>query len=172
MTKEDAKDIDEILNDFELNKYFGYYDLETGIQYSEFENSNLTYFENIAKEYEKGTEIRLVIELKSEKKVVGEVIIYDFIMNRQAEIGYRINRNYWGKGIATEALNAAVQFLFWEMGLKRIMLRCFTINEASGKVAEKVGFKLEGHIREGFIVKVFADHYVYGLLSKEYAPKP
>ncbi len=167
----DFNDLNEFLNDLEVQKYCGYYDLETGFLHDEFETPEYDYLTNIDIEYRAKRELRFAIEYLPEQKVIGEIIIYDFVMKRQAEVGYRINKNYWGKGIATEALNAAVKLAFTHMDLKRLVLRCFTVNPGSKIVAEKAGFVQEGLIRKGLVVKVFADHYVFGYLQEDYKDK-
>ncbi len=163
----DINDINEMIDDFELAKFWGYYDPETGESYPEFEGDK-SYYENVLAEYKAKTELRFCVVLKSENKVVGEVILYDFAMGRQAEIGYRVNRRFWGKGIAPEAVSLVVGLAFEKLLLRRITLRCFAINEASRRVAEKAGFTQEGFIRKGLVVKVFIDHYIYGFLAEDY----
>ncbi len=164
----DINDLNEFLYDLEVQKYCGYYDLETGFLHDEFETPEYDYLTNIDIEYRAKRELRFAIEYLPDQKVIGEIIIYDFAMKRQAEVGYRIHKDYWGMGIATEALNAAVKLAFTHMDLKRLVLRCFTVNPGSRIVAEKAGFVQEGLIRKGLVVKVFADHYVFGYLKEDY----
>ncbi len=54
------------------------------------------------------------------------------------EIGYCLSRKYWNKGIMTEALKCAINFLFDE-GFCKITLRHDPANVASGKVMQKAG---------------------------------
>lgn len=166
----DMDDLNEMLNDFETSKYWGYYDPETGKAFPEFSGGK-GYVANVLNAYKKKAELRFCVVLQNTNRVVGEVVLYDFAMGRQAEIGYRINRNFLGKGIATEAVSMVVGFAFEELGLHRIMLRAFTVNDASRRVAEKVGFTKEGLIRKGLVVKVFTDHYIYGYLAEDYFNK-
>ncbi len=171
MTEADEADINELSADFDMRKYWGYYDEETGSDYPEFEDEDgvrKSYFEHILAEYKVKSELRFVIFLKSEQKVIGEVILYDLAMKRQGELGYRVNKNYWGKGIAKEAVGAVVKLAFEVMGLKRLSLRCFKVNTASQKVAEGLGFTREGLIRQGLVIKTFTDYYIYGYLAEEY----
>jgi len=158
----------EMSEDFETKKYFGYYDPETGITHLEFEGEDAeirTYAENVNYWYKEKAEIRFIIEHQEAREVIGEVYMFDFVYERMAEIGYRVNRRFWGQGIATEAVKAVTDFAFDEMGLKRLHLKCFTINPASSKIAEKVGFKQEGLIRQGLALKVFTDYYIYGMIE-------
>lgn len=65
-------------------------------------------------------------------------------------IGYCSGFDYWGNGYMTEAVNAVVKFLFEEVNVNRIEIGHATKNPASGKVARKCGFTLEGVKREFF----------------------
>lgn len=55
------------------------------------------------------------------------------------EIGYFIDKNEWGKGFATEACQAILQFGFTELNLTQVKSRCMTKNIGSKKVMEKAG---------------------------------
>lgn len=70
-----------------------------------------------------------------------------------AEVGYVLNPDYWGRGIATEALERVLQFGFEELRLHRIEAKFIQGNEASLRVMERVGMTLEGYLREGMLIK-------------------
>ncbi len=53
-----------------------------------------------------------------------------------------------GKGIMTEAVRLITKIGFEELGLERIQAETFPNNPASGRVLEKAGFQLEGHLRK------------------------
>lgn len=59
------------------------------------------------------------------------------------EIGYWLASDYWGRGIATRAVQAVSDFAFLHLGLVRITAAIFTGNDASARVLEKCGFTLE-----------------------------
>jgi ribosomal-protein-alanine N-acetyltransferase len=94
--------------------------------------------------------------------------LYDFKLKKQADIGYRINSNYWGLGFASEAGQAILQFAFEILKLRRLQIRCFSVNKGSLQVAKKLGFRLEGEIRQGAILNVMTDYYILGYLDEEY----
>jgi RimJ/RimL family protein N-acetyltransferase len=64
-----------------------------------------------------------------------------------AEIGYWTLPAARGRGIAGAAVDAACRWAFTELGLERIELCHAAENPASGRVAEKAGFTLEGRLR-------------------------
>jgi RimJ/RimL family protein N-acetyltransferase len=67
---------------------------------------------------------------------------------RSAEIGYWLGEEYWGRGIATEALIAVTQHAFATHDLCRVYAHVFEWNLASARVLEKAGFTLEGRLRK------------------------
>lgn len=65
--------------------------------------------------------------------------------NGFAHIGLFIgDREYWGKGIATEAVSLIVRYAFETLGLHKVLAGCLANNEASLRVFKKNGFKKEG----------------------------
>lgn len=64
-----------------------------------------------------------------------------------AHIGYCIGRDYWHKGITSEALKAVMDFLFDVVGVNRIEAMHDPKNPNSGKVMKKCGMKYEGTLR-------------------------
>ena len=58
------------------------------------------------------------------------------------ELGYFVNRDYWGKNVATSAVRNTLQFGFNNLKLKKIWAVTEKDNPASGKVLKKAGFKL------------------------------
>lgn len=89
-----------------------------------------------------------------------------------AEVGYVLNPEYWGKGIAPEALNAVLEFGFETMGLNRIEAKFIEENERSRRVMEKVGMTFEGVMREGMLVKgSYVNVGICSILASEWKEK-
>ncbi|MEU7165298.1 GNAT family N-acetyltransferase [Streptomyces morookaense] len=59
------------------------------------------------------------------------------------EIGWRLGRPFWGRGLATEAARAALDFALRERGLARIVSIHTVGNEASERVMRKLGMRME-----------------------------
>ena len=69
----------------------------------------------------------------------------------RSEIGLIVgNRNFWGKGIATEAISAICKFASEELKLRKVEAGCYSSNIGSKKAFEKAGFEVEGILREHF----------------------
>ncbi|MDA1189689.1 MAG: GNAT family N-acetyltransferase [Chloroflexi bacterium] len=79
---------------------------------------------------------------------------------RAAEVGFWVAEAHWGKGIATEALQAFTDYAFSRFDLIRLFAYVFEGNTRSTRVLEKVGFTYEGTL-ESSIVK---NDEVYGEL--------
>lgn len=57
------------------------------------------------------------------------------------DLGYRLDQAYWGRGLATEASLASLQFGFHELKLESVIAMVMPANRASSRVAEKLGFE-------------------------------
>lgn len=89
--------------------------------------------------------------------------------NRVGEIGYWVRTDATRTGTCTEAVARLLHFGFEDLDLHRMILRIAVGNRGSERVAEKLGFHLEGTLREE--VKVgddWLDHTVWGLLEREW----
>lgn len=60
----------------------------------------------------------------------------------EPELGYRLRRATWGRGLATEGSRALVRAAFAEYGARRVVASTMTVNVASRRVMEKAGLKL------------------------------
>jgi ribosomal-protein-alanine N-acetyltransferase len=89
--------------------------------------------------------------------------------HNKCEIGYWLLPQYWGRGIASEALQRLLGYLFDRIGLHRIEALVEVENLASGNVARNAGFTLEGVLRD---YERKDDRYislqVYSLLQPEW----
>lgn len=86
-----------------------------------------------------------------------------------AEIGYWVGVPFWGRGYATEAGKAIVEFGFETLGLHRIYASHLAGNEASGRVQEKIGMKYEGCLREHYLKwGKWYDAHFRGILVNEW----
>ena len=68
--------------------------------------------------------------------------------HRSAEIGYWLGEEFWGRGIATEALIAVTEYAFSTNDLCRLHAHVFEWNPASARVLEKAGYAFEGRLRK------------------------
>jgi RimJ/RimL family protein N-acetyltransferase len=68
-----------------------------------------------------------------------------------ATVGYWLGEGFWGRGIMTEAVAALTDFCFQNFPLRRISAEVFANNPASARVLEKIGFTLEGRLKNNVL---------------------
>ena len=78
---------------------------------------------------------------------IGFTPQYD-VARRSAEIGYWLGEEFWGRGIATDALIAVTDLAFAKHDLCRVYAHVFDWNHASARVLEKAGYAFEGRLRK------------------------
>ncbi|TFB13458.1 N-acetyltransferase [Filobacillus milosensis] len=90
--------------------------------------------------------------------------------NRNAECIIDIGeKDYWGQGYGSEALQILINYAFLELNLHRVSLRVFSFNDKAIKMYEKLGFKEEGISRESLFRNGNWEDIVHmGLLHNEY----
>ncbi len=89
--------------------------------------------------------------------------------NRRADIGYWLSAEYQGKGIMTRSCRALIGYAFDDLKLNKVEIRCATMNTSSCAIPERLGFTLEGIIRQAaWLYDRFVDLKLYGLLESEW----
>lgn len=102
------------------------------------------------------------------EELLGAVGLVIDPQNALAELGYWIGVLYWGRGYATEAARALIDFGFGQLGLNRIQARHLLRNPASGRVMEKLGMTREGTFRQAVRKwERFEDVALYAMLSSD-----
>ena len=112
-----------------------------------------------------GNELRLAVIVRESGSLCGGVGLRMESDHRRAELGYWIGVPYWGRGYATEAAAAMVNYGFDTLGLHRIFAGHVGNNLLSARVLQKIGMRHEGCLR-GHILKwgEFLDLELYGIL--------
>jgi len=115
-------------------------------------------------------EVALGIELKAERRLIGSIgLRIKDEQNRAADLGYVLNRAYWGQGYTVEAARAAVDAAFRVLNLHRVWATCDPRNRASYRVMEKLGMRREAHFRKDVLEKgEWRDSYLYAILAEEW----
>jgi RimJ/RimL family protein N-acetyltransferase len=113
---------------------------------------------------------QLAIDLKSASHIIGNCgIRMKSAGAHEADIGFELAPQHWGRGYATEAARAMIGFGFTELGLHRIWSWCIADNVASARVLEKLGMRPEGRLRENEYFKGrWWDTLLYGILNFEW----
>jgi ribosomal-protein-serine acetyltransferase len=89
--------------------------------------------------------------------------------NRVGEIGYWVRSDLTGEGIGTEVTARTIQVGFEELDYHKIILRIAVGNERSDRIAKRLGFTLEGTLRDEVKVGTnWLDHTSWSLLEEEW----
>jgi [ribosomal protein S5]-alanine N-acetyltransferase len=111
-----------------------------------------------------GSKKNLVLAIEVEGEAVGSIGIQmqNDIYRKNGELGYWLGETYWGRGIATEAVEAVVKYGFDHFDLNRIYACVFEQNAASMRVLEKCGFIKEA-IHQKAVIKndSILDEHIY-----------
>jgi ribosomal-protein-serine acetyltransferase len=105
----------------------------------------------------------------AEGRLAGIVGVSVDRSNRSAAIGYWLDEASEGKGVVTAAVAALVDDAFRRYRLVRVEIRADVDNRPSRAVAERLGFTLEGVLRQSYRVvdERYSDDAVYSLLASE-----
>lgn len=125
---------------------------------------------DLLKGYGQGTVWWWALQNKADNKMIGRCELVNVVRSvARAEIGYALNRQYWGKGYASEAVQRVLHYGFEDMGLNRIAAEVLTDNATSIHLLEKMSMKREGTLRQETKVRGFLeDIHVYAILRAEW----
>lgn len=103
--------------------------------------------------YETTKPNQFAIVYKPDNKVIGAVELMDYNPERYdsididkdaKEIGFLLSEKYWGKGIMLEAVKLVMEYAFNSLNVPMIVISHSEANIQSGKVQDKLGFKIVG----------------------------
>jgi len=119
----------------------------------------------------KGREMFFAITHKGDGCLVGTIGLREIDPEHsQAEMGFWIGVEWWGRGYGTEATRSVVRFAFERLGLNRVAAHHMVRNPASGRVLENIGMKPEGLLRQRVRKwEVFEDVVLCAILRAEWA---
>jgi RimJ/RimL family protein N-acetyltransferase len=109
-----------------------------------------------------------VIEL--EGKLVGSIRLHDVNpADRRASLAIGLlDTDVLDKGVGTEAMRLVAAYAFDTIGLHRLVVRVLSFNTRAIAAYEKVGFQIEGTLREAaFISGEYHDDLIMGLLDRD-----
>ena len=156
--------------------FFGYKRLPEATQYQHWRPQTLEEIERFIGKMQgiqpgaPGEWLQLAVCLKDSSVMVGDIGLH-FLPgeDRQAEIGYTISPAHQRKGYATEAVGAAVNYLFNKLDKHRVYGSVDPRNAPSIAVLEHLGFRKEGHFRQAvFMDGKWQDDCIYAILSREW----
>lgn len=163
LTMRDAQDIYTYSQDPLVAKYVLW---DAMVSLAEAKN----YIRYMLRKYRLGEPASWGIEWKATGQIIGTIgFMWIQKDNASAEAGYSLNRQFWNKGIMTEALGGLIDYGFRVMNLNRIEAQHETENPASGAVMRKCGMVKEGTLRQRMMNKgKFVDVDLYAILRRDY----
>lgn len=117
------------------------------------------------------TDLRLHLFLKGTHTLVGSSGLHRINWDVPSfEIGYWCRTRFEGQGYISEAVRAITRFAFEELHANRVEIRCDSRNARSRRVAERVGYRLEGVLRNAGIDVDggLEDTLLFALIPAEY----
>jgi RimJ/RimL family protein N-acetyltransferase len=116
-------------------------------------------------------DVHLGIALRESDRLVGATGLHQVdVRNRHAAFGIVIGeKDFWGKGLGSEATRLMVRYAFGTLNLNRVWLEVYEYNPRAVRVYEKVGFRVQGRLRQDtFHDGRYWDTLVMGVLREEW----
>ena len=132
------------------------------------------YYEKLRRRMADGAAHYWYIRALDTGKVIGTFGFHsvDWRVGR-AEIGYGLSPAEWGKGYFGEALHAALDFAFGELGLHRVAAVTLVSNTGSLRALERAGFAREGTMRDYYLAHDGrrGDAAIFAILATDWISK-
>jgi RimJ/RimL family protein N-acetyltransferase len=115
--------------------------------------------------------LRLAVILRGSTAVIGDVDLWRTSReHNQGEIGFVVHPDHHGHGYGTEAMRELLRIGFEDVEFHRIVGRCDARNGPSARLMERLGMRLEAHLRENELIKgEWCDELIYAMLATEWS---
>lgn len=165
-TDPDAEAVFAVLADEDVCRY-------TDVTPHQSLEQTLQVIRNRAARFANGKGIRWGIALKETQRIVGSCGYMWMPEIQGAEVGYELARDYWRRGIMTEALSAILTYAFDQQKLQRIEAEVMPENPASARLLTGLGFRNEGPAPERRFWKgEYHDLILFSLRTEDWSPRP
>lgn len=138
-------------------------------------SQDLSVLENLSETrlYPPNMPLSMVFRIEHEDKLIGEIGFRTIKwFNRKAEISILIAPEHQNEGYGKQALLMLMKFAFKKMNLYRLEAEVIDYNDKAKSLFEKVGFVLEGRLRDAkYNDGKYYDVLRYGILKHEYDKK-
>jgi ribosomal-protein-alanine N-acetyltransferase len=162
LTRSDAAGWHRILDDPRVNQYTSTPEMSV----AEVEG----LIASLAEGFRTKTRVRWAITEGGDGPIVGDIgynVFFD--RDQRADVGYHVAPDYWRRGVMTEALAAVLDYGFTVLDLNKVEAGVNVNNERSAGLLRKLGFQLEGTLREHRNRRgVLGDSFSFGLLRREW----
>jgi len=163
ITKKDLKFILEIELRPETNEYES---MDTPDE--DYLTERFNWFLENAENLPNGGGVRFIVQ-KGTKKIGDMSLVCTWEDTQEWELGFSFLSEYWGNGYASESVRAIAQLAFEELGIHKLVMNINADNVRSTKLAEKLGFVKESHLREARLYNgKWNDETMYAMLRCDY----
>ena len=122
-------------------------------------------------EFKEGRSVRFLLFLKDDPE--GEIIGFCNFSQifrgpfQACYLGYHIDAGFEGKGLMSEAVAKAIEYMFEQQKLHRIMANYMPSNERSARLLQKLGFEVEGRAKKYLLINgQWEDHILTSLTNE------
>jgi RimJ/RimL family protein N-acetyltransferase len=120
-----------------------------------------------------GDWFQLAVEARASGTLVGDLALHvDGDEPRQAEVGFTLDPAQQGRGYATEALGAFLDWIFPTFGLHRVIAVTDALNAPAARLLERAGLRREAHFVDNVFFKgAWGSEFLYAVLDRERGPR-
>ena len=139
-------------------------------------------FDDYRSEFEQPDRLAKTIVIELDGQIIGDLMlavqdawsqteVAERAAGVQASLGWVVHPDHSGRGYATEAVTELLRLCFEELGLRRVIADCFTDNEPSWRLMERIGMRRETHnVRDSLHRSgEWLDGLGYALLADEWS---
>ncbi len=165
-------DIPALFDIFSRDEVTQYYDCYSYVSEEQASRDVKRWMSSYADKEAKGYRWAISL-LDSPNKLIGSCGLHGVSFhNKSFEIGYDLHPDNWGKGLATEAVSALIEFCFsqnFPFLVNRITAVTDVVSPKSISVLDKLGFQMEGILRQNEYFKDrFNDSRIFSMLRNDW----
>ena len=163
VTRDDLPDLLAVNGDDEVTRFLPYATWQSSVD-------GESWFQRMMALTTSTGGVQMVLQSLATGRVIGTCLLFRHeSVSLRAEVGYVLGRAHWGQGYMSEALRALLDHALGAGGLRRIEAEIDSHNDASNAVARRLGFALEGRLRQRWTGKGRTyDTLLYGLLRDDW----
>lgn len=127
-------------------------------------------------DFKEGKSIRFLLFLKDnlEGEIIGFCNFTQIFRGpfQACYLGYHIDKNFEGKGLMSGAVATAIEYMFEQQNLHRIMANYMPSNEKSARLLQKLGFVVEGRAEKYLLINgQWEDHILTSKTNENWFPR-
>ena len=124
-------------------------------------------------EFKEGKSVRFLLFLRDnpEGEIIGFCNFSQIFRGpfQACYLGYHIDAAFQGKGLMSEAVAKAIEYMFETQKLHRIMANYMPSNERSARLLHRLGFVVEGHAKKYLLINgQWEDHILTSLINEHW----